>query len=207
MRKAFIDVSVDVNSVKDLFNKLEPKKQNWALKKAQNEAAKEARKELARRAEEIYTVKNAGFNREMKIRTRSGKFPAAVIYSSGEPLPLRRFKYSKGKKVTKVQVLKQGGMKTLAYPGSGIKGFVNNIARKGQVRKRKTSKGNEGTTVRHLAVAQRTGRERLEIREKFSNSIPIMLGSPKYVYGVVEPHIGNTLTEYLEKFIRQALGE
>ena len=60
--------------------------------------------------------------------------------------------------------------------------------------------------MRHVAVAQRQGRKRLEIHEKFSNSIPAMLGSEEHVYGIVEPEIGVNLQDNLRKFIDQAMG-
>lgn len=202
--KAWISIGVDLDEVKEALYKLEPRQQDQALKRALRETAKQAREKLSKQAQGSYTVKNAGFKRAMTIRMVSGSVPAAKLYAEGEPLPLRSFKVSAGARTTKAQVLKRGSLKELRR--GGIRAFVNNIARKGQTRKRASSKGTAGSQVRHVAVAQRRGRKRVEINEKFSNSIPAMLGSEKHVYGIVEPEIGANLQDNLRKFIDQAMG-
>ena len=127
-----------------------------------------------------------------------------VIYAEGEPIPLNKFKISKAGRRVRAQVVKPGHLKELQR--GSIKAFVNNIARKGQTRKKDTAKGNAGTAVRHVAVAQRKGKERLVINEKFSNSIPVMLGSEKRVYGLVEPYIAGDLQDNLRKIVDAAIG-
>ena len=202
--KAWISIGVNLDEVKDALYKLEPRQQNRALRMALRETAKQARERLSKQAQASYTIKNAGFKKAMTIRMVSGNVPAAKLHAQGEPLPLRSFKVSAGGRTTKAQVLKRGRLKELKR--GGIKAFVNNIARKGQTRKKSSRKGITGSQVRHVAVAQRRGRERLEINEKFSNSIPAMLGSEEHVYGIVEPEIGVNLQDNLRKFIDQALG-
>lgn len=202
--KAWISIGVNLDEVKAALYKLEPQQQNKVLKRALRETAKQAREKLVKQAQDSYTVKNAGFKKAMIIRMVSGSVPAAKLRAEGETLPLRSFKVSAGGRTTKAQVLKSGRLKELKR--GGIKAFVNNIARKGQTRKKSSRKGAAGSQVRHVAVAQRQGKERLEIHEKFSNSIPAMLGSEKHVYGIVEPEIGMNLQDNLRKFIDQALG-
>ena len=43
--------------------------------------------------------------------------------------------------------------------------------------------------------------------EKFSNSIPAMIGSEKHVYGMVEPYIAEDLQKNLRRFVDEALGK
>lgn len=207
MSKVFVAFGVDTDEVSRILSRLEESQmQNQALRKAVAATAKQARERLASRAQESYTVKNAGFKKAMRIRTSSGRTPASTIRSEGEPLPLNRFKISRGKKAgVKAQVVKPGSLKRLER--GGIKSFVNNIAAKNQVRRKDTQKGKAGTAVRHFAVAQRKGRERLKINEKFSNSIPVMLGSSERVYGSVQPYIAADLQENLRKFVDEALGK
>lgn len=204
--KSLILIGIDTTDARRMLGKAGNKDQSMekALKKAVKETAKQARERLAKQAQKSYTVKNAGFNKNMKIRIVSGSHPAAIIRSDGEPLPLKEFKTSKAGKTTRAQVLKHGTLKPLER--GGIKAFINNIADKNQVRKRDTKKGKTGSSVRHIAVAQRSGKDRLEINEKFSNSIPVMIGSQEHVYGVVEPNIGEDLQNYLHNFVKQALG-
>lgn len=202
--KAWISIGVNLDEVKEALYKLEPRQQNQALKKALRETAKQARETLAKQAQASYTVKNVGFKKAMTIRMISGSVPAARLHAGGEPLPLKNFKVSAGARTTKAQVLKRGRLKELKR--GGIKAFVNNIAKKGQTRKKDSKKGAAGSQVRHVAVAQRQGKERLGINEKFSNSIPAMLGSEEHVYGIVEPEIGANLQDNLRKFIDQAMG-
>lgn len=201
--KSFIMIGVDIDAVKKALSGLEPEKQNTVLRKAQKATAEQARERLAGKAQDSYTVRNAGFKKAMRIKNMSR---AAIISAEGEPIPLKQFKVSRGRHSTKAQVLKHGKLKELKLARGGIYAFVNNIARKGQVRKKSTRKGAAGSAVRHFAVAQREGKERLEIHEKYSNSIPAMLGSSKHVYGLVEPHIAADLQEHLSRFVEQALG-
>lgn len=204
--KSLVLIGIDTTDARQMLGKLDGKNQTMekALKKAVRETAKQARERLAKQAQNSYTVKNAGFKKNMKIRIVSGNQPAAIIRSEGEPLPLKEFKTSKAGKTTRAQVLKHGSLKPLER--GGIKAFINNIADKNQVRRKDTKKGKAGSSVRHIAVAQRRGKDRLEINEKFSNSIPVMVGSREHVYGVVEPYIGEDLQRYLHNFVERALG-
>lgn len=204
--KSLVLIGIDTTDAKKMLGKLADDNQSMkkALKKAVRETAEQARERLATQAQKSYTVKDAGFKKDMRIRMISGSQPAAIIQTEGEPLPLRAFKTSKAGKVTRAQVVKAGSLKPLER--GGIKAFINNIADKKQVRKKNTKKGKAGSRVRHIAVAQRKGKERLEINEKFSNSIPVMIGSRKHVYGLIEPYIAEDLQRNLRKFVERALG-
>lgn len=155
------------------------------LCKAINDTATWARRELAREAKKTYTVKMGGFNRSMKIRKANYSSLEATIESEGAPIELKQYKYSAGVKTTKAQVITSGGLKELNK--SGIKAFVANFA------------------SGHASIAQRQGPERLPIKVLFSNSIPVMLGNEKRVYGIVEPEIQKKLSEQVEKHIKKVL--
>lgn len=204
--KSLVLVGINTKDARSMLGKLDGNDQSMkkALKKAVKETAKQARERLAKQAQNSYTVKNAGFNKNMKIRIASGSQPAAIIRSEGEPLPLKEFKTSQDGKTTCAQVLKHGSLKPLER--GGIKAFINNIADKNHVKKKLPKKGKTGSRVRHIALAQREGKERLKINEKFGNSVPVMIGSQKHVYGVVEPYIGEDLQSYLRKFVERELG-
>lgn len=197
----------DCTEVRKIFDKLgDDKKSRNVLKSALNKTAKQAKQMLAEKAGETYTAKNVAFKKAMKVRRATPGRLQAVISAEGEPLELRKyFRTANRGNSFKVQILKSGSLKEISQ--GGIKAFVNNIARKGQVRSKDSSKGKAGTAVIHFAAAQRKGKKRLEIKSLFGNSIPVMLGNEKRVYGDVEPQIGNTLQLYLDKLVLQVLGE
>ena len=55
------------------------------------------------------------------------------------------------------------------------------------------------------AVAQRRGSERKPIKAFSANSIPVMLGNEKRVYGVVKPHIKENLKRNVQAQVRKIL--
>ncbi len=200
---------IEFDGLKYLEQKLDgmEKKGEGIVKKAVNETARQAKKMLAKKAKEQYTVKGANFGAVMQIKSAKVSRPTAVIEAKGEPLPLNRFKVSHGKRAIKVQVLKAGRLKELKVKrdGTDVKAFVNNIARKGQVRAKDTKKGKKGSAVTHFAVAQRDGKARLGIREKYGNSMAAMLGS-KWTLGELDPDIRSVLKKNIEKHIDSVLG-
>lgn len=200
-----IEITYDHDMLRQIERKLGKMKGEApkVLKNAVNQTAKQARKELAAEAQKTYTIKKGGFTKAMKLKSASMSNPEATIKAKGEPIPLVNFRVSKAGGQVRAQVLKSGGLKPLEK--GGIKAFVNNIARKGQTRKKDTKKGKVGTSVRHNAIAQRETKQRLGIEEKFSNSIPIMLGNEKRAYGVVEPHIKENLRKNVENEVRKVL--
>ena len=52
---------------------------------------------------------------------------------------------------------------------------------------------------------QRKGKERFPIKQLYSNSVPVMLGNEKRVYGVVEPKIKKNLRKNIEGQIKRVL--
>lgn len=175
-----------------------------ALKNAINKTAKQARKDLASEAQKTYTVKSGGFNKAMKIKNASAGSLEAVIKATGAPLQIKSFRISKAGDVPRVQVLKAGSLKPLVK--GNIKAFVNNIARKGQTRKRDTAKGAKGSTVSHTDIAQRKGSSRLPIKTFYGNSVPIMLGNERRVYGIVKPTIEENLQKNVDAQVAKILG-
>jgi hypothetical protein len=173
------------------------------LKSAVNQTARMARKDLAEEAQRTYTVKKSGFYKEMKIHYGSNSNPEALITSQGEVIPLRDFKHSASGGRTRAQVKKDGSLKDLEK--DGIKAFKNNIAERGQKRKKDTRKGKKGSAVRHIAIAERETRERLHIHELFGPAIPSMLGNEETTYGAVAPKIEQNLSENVEKQIERVL--
>lgn len=87
--------------------------------------------------------------------------------------------------VVKAKVLKASGMKPLEM--GGLKAFVT-----------KFSSG-------HVAVAQRRGAARLPIKSFSANSIPVMLGNEKRVYGIVKPHIKDNLKRNVQAQVTKIL--
>lgn len=174
-----------------------------ALKNAINQTAKQARKDLATEAQKTYALKTGGFNKSMKIKGASTANLEAVIKTKGEHLSIKKnFSATGGKSgsVLKVLINKKRGRKSFDN-----KAFINNIARKGQKRKKDTQKGKAGSVVRHLAAAYREGPKRLHIHELYSVSIPQMIGNEKDVYGVVQPTIKENLQENVDKQVRKIL--
>lgn len=201
-----ISVSVEMDALKEIEQKLDAigmsGKSASIIKKAVNETARQAKKKLAVKAKATYTVKKGNFSEVMHIRGATTGNLTATIEAKSEPLPLTRFKNSVGKKTTKAQVLRDGSLKELKSTRNGdIRAFMNNIARKGQVRKKDTEKGKAGSAVIHVAVAQREGKERLHINEKYGPSLAAMLGS-KHTLGEEEENILADLKESLEKHIK-----
>ena len=179
-----IEVDDTISNIEKRLGKMKHKAPK-VLCKSINDTAVWARSELAKEAQKSYTVKKGGFYKSMKIKKANYSSLESIISSQGETLELYKYKYSKGKKTTKAQVLRQGGLKTLEK--SGIKAFVAQF------------------TSGHKTIAQRVGESRLPIKIFYSNSIPTMIGSEKRVYGIVEPNIEDKLSEQVEKHIIKVL--
>ena len=58
----------------------------------------------------------------------------------------------------------------------------------------------------HKAAVERSSKASYPIQALYSPSDPVMLGSEKRTYGIVEPYIERDLHENLHHFIEQALG-
>ena len=148
-----------------------------------NQTAKDARKRLADKAREAYTVKTAKFNSSMKIKNATAGNLVAIIRSAGSPLSLTSFSHRASRRSTaSAQVVRGGGFKPLDK--GGIKAW----------------KGKNGL------LWQRRTEARLPVKTLKSNSIPVMIGSEKHVYGIVEPHIQSDLQKNISTAIAKLVG-
>ena len=170
------------------------------LKKAINKTAKQARKSLALKAQQTYTVKSVRFNKNMKIKNSTNNHLVATIKTTGKPMPLSNFRTkSSNTDSTKAKVVKANKFKSLTIAGgetSGkdLKSFVV-----------KFSSG-------HVAVAQRIpgtkmkNKNKEQIKEFYSLSIPKMVGSEKRVYGQIRGQIRSNLKKNIDEEINKLLG-
>ena len=177
-----ISVRIDDEKVKKKLGELKDKSPKVAAK-ALNKTAKDARKKLADKARDAYTVKMGKFNSSMKIKAATAGNLDAIIRSSGAPLTLTSFSH-RGRKgaAAAAQVVKGSGFKALEM--SGIKAW----------------KGMNGL------IWQRRGPARLPIKVLRSNSIPVMIGSEKHVYGIIKPDIQSDLNRNIEAEIKKLTG-
>ncbi len=144
------------------------------ISRALNKTARSARVRLARRAQQSYTIKTTGFRKDMKIDDANAGKLEAVIRSQGKPLSINRFKHTAPKSGAKADITKSG-LKSLR--GSRNIGAFRAMG------------GN---------IFQREGRSRLPIKKLFSNSVPVMIGSEKRVYGLEKNNINRDLKKNIE---------
>ena len=173
-----IEFEFDQRTVQQVEKKLGDMKSKTpkVIKDALNRTAKQARTDLRRKAQETYTVKAGKFNRGMTIQN-----------ATGAPMPITSYRTSMAKRAGgKAQILTAGGLKTL---------------QKGNIKAFKSTVG-----AGHGGMFQRKGKERLPIKQLYSNSVPVMIGNEKRVYGVVEPKIKQNLEKNIEGQIRRVLG-
>lgn len=161
------------------------------IARALNDTAQNARTRLGDKAREVYTVKKGGFNRAMTLKRATSGSLVAVLNASGSPIPLKDFSHYGGqnKRRLSTMVARPAGRKTW-----GADAFFNKISGGGQ-------KGGG-----HTDVATRVGKSRLPIKKRFSLSVPYMIGSEKYVYGVIKPHIQSDLQKNITREINRLLG-
>lgn len=184
-----IEFEFDQRTVQQVEKKLGDMKSKTpkVIKDALNRTAKQARTDLRRKAQETYTVKAGKFNRGMTIQNATTGNLTAIIKSTGAPMPITSYRTSMAKRAGgKAQILTAGGLKTL---------------QKGNIKAFKSTVG-----AGHDGMFQRKGKERLPIKQLYSNSVPVMIGNEKRVYGVVEPKIKQNLEKNIEGQIRRVLG-
>lgn len=163
------------------------------LRKAVNETAKQVRKQLASTAQETYAVKNAGFNKAMKIKNATRSTLTAIVSSKSPALELINFKTNPAKvnsnppEVVKAKVLQKNQLKALEK--DGIKAFIVKFA------------------SGHTAIAERVGKERLPIKTLYSRGVAAMLGDEKRVYGIIKPKIRDMLQEQVYKAIDRQIAK
>lgn len=163
------------------------------LASAATATAKECRKMLATKAQETYAVRNAGFNKVMKIQNASKRKPYAMITAQGKAMELINFKTNPAKvaeeppEVVKAKVLKINSLKRLEK--DGIKAFI--------------VKFQSG----HTTIAERKGQARLPIRTLYSHGVTRMLGDEKRVYGLIAPEVQQMLLDQAYKQIDKRLAK
>ncbi len=191
-----IEITYDRNMLSKVERRLGRMKSEApkVLKNAINQTAKQARRDLAVKAQQTYAVKTGRFNKAMKIKNATRTKLESTITATGKVMGLKDFKVNPAKmqtdvdkrpEVIKAKVLKSGRMKALQM--GKLKAFVT-----------KFSNG-------HMAVVQRRGDGRYPVRAFSANSIPVMIGSEKRVYGIVKPHIKENLRRNVEAQVRKVL--
>jgi len=181
------------------------------LKLAVNDTARKARSRLAKEAQKTYTVKTAGFNRVMTIKSATNSKPVAVIYARGKKIPMGKFSYrrgtlgperyfnptlhryqiGKGGTSASGKLLKSSGFKTSRT--ARLKWFVA-----------KMGSGHTGIFQRNEGVKRG---QKGEVSEKMGASIPEMIGNEKRVYGIVKPYIQSDLKAAVSRHVSRALRE
>ena len=179
-----IRVEVDAASLSRVQKKLGVMKSKApvVISRALNKTAVSARQRLATRAQQAYTVKSGKFKKNMEIKRATSGNLEAVIRSEGKPLNVTNFKYTAPKSGAKSQIVASGGLKQL---------IMGNI---------KAFKGKNGL------IWQRRSESRKPIKVLKSNSIPIMIGSEKRVYGLEKKNIESDLKKYVEAQIKLLVG-
>ena len=158
-------------------------KANTYIARALNKTAVSARKKLGTKAQESYTVKRGGFNKDMRIKNATAGHLVAEINSNGNTLEIKKFKYSAPKSGVKVDIVKSG-LKPLGKYGN--KAFV-------------------GRGSAHGQVYVRTSKSRLPIEKLKSKSVPYMLGSNR-VWTPTSPEIESDLKKFMAQQIALLLG-
>lgn len=132
----------------------------FAICNAANQTATWARRELLAKAQERYTVKVGGFNKNTTIKRASPSTLTAIIRVKGRTLKLNRFRSTAPKKgAAKAAVLAGSGLQELLYGGS-IKAFKSKVT---------TGK------TKSNAIMQRRGGSRLPVKVLHGPSVPKMV--------------------------------
>lgn len=152
-------ITINANKLKEVEKELGQYKDKApvALYRALNRAAANAKTNVSKKAREKYNVKAKDVGSTIKIVNANKGSLRAIVQSTGERLPLIKFRVSPSSprpknppKVLKVEV-KRGGLKAL------VGAFVANV------------NGNK--------VFKRTTSKRLPIEQLFGPAVPQMIGS------------------------------
>jgi hypothetical protein len=156
-----------------------------ALSRAINRAASNAKTNASKKAREQYNIKAKDVNSTFKITNANKSSLGAVIKSTGERIPLIKFKVSPSKpntkkppKVLKVEV-KKGGLKEL------VGAFVANV------------NGNK--------VFRRASGARLPIQQLFGPAVPQMLGTDN-IREFIQNEASKVFDQRLDHEIERILG-
>lgn len=181
------------------------------LKNAANSTARKARKLLAAEAQKTYAVKNPGFNEAMKIaKQASVSDPTAIIRTKGRPLALAGFKTSPATPrnganrpdTYKAKVMTQHSLKPLQK--GKTKAFIVKFASGHRAVVERT---NKMMAYRNKRGKNRGKQTRQALVEKFSPSIPKMIGNEKQVYGAKKDEIYNILQSEIQKQIQKTIAK
>ncbi|KZL88710.1 phage tail protein [Clostridium magnum] len=180
-------ITINATKVKEVEKELGQYKTKapLALSRALNRAAANAKTNASKKAREKYNIKARDVNSTIKIAKASKGSLRAVVKSTGERLPLIKFKVSppnprpkKPPKVLRVAV-KKGGLKEL------VGGFVASI------------NGNK--------VFRRTLKSRLPIEQLFGPAVPQMLGNVS-VKEFIEGEAAKVFDKRLDHEIQRIMG-
>lgn len=192
------------------------------LRRALNDTAKKAGKELAQKAKERYTVKNAGFNKEIKYRNATKSNLSAELKAAGETIPVSKFKASPakpspsltGSPAVRISVKKSNGMRAVTGRG-GAMAFITRF-QSGHVAvvqreppRTYTGSGWSARQAKWKQFKRQTGKlDRTRIQELYGPSVPMMLAKTGVDEGYLEgmkPRIQQYLQEAIEKQIAREL--
>ena len=174
----------DYAQIMQKLNDLAGDKARVYMARALNKTATSARVKLAQKAQQSYTVKTAGFKKDMQIDKASSGNLVAVIHSDGNTLEVKKFHYSAPKSGVKIDVVRTGLKPITKY---GNKAFIG-----------KGSANNQ--------VYVRLGKPRTPIEKVKSKSVPYMIGSENRVWGPMRPQIGSDLQKYMNQQIALLMG-
>jgi hypothetical protein len=156
-----------------------------ALSRAINRAAANAKTNASKKAREQYNIKAKDITSTFKITNANKSSLRAIVKSSGERIPLIKFKISPSKpnprklpKVLRVEV-KKGGLKNL------VGAFVANV------------NGNK--------VFKRLSKSRLPIQQLYGPAVPQMLGTDN-VREFIENEASKVYDQRLDHEIQRILG-
>lgn len=136
---------------------------NNVIKKAVNETARYASREIRNDVRQNYTVKAGEVSGHIKVDSAKTSTLAAYVRVKGYNLSPRKYKVTTPRSGAKLQVMKQGSLKSLTR--NGIKAFpmtINNAARTGNesakdyagIFQRKTKRRYPLRTIRSPAVSK-----------------------------------------------------
>jgi len=158
-----------------------------ALVGAINRAAESTRTEASRKVREIYYVKHKDIISTIKIKKASPENLMATVTSSGNLLPLAKFRVTPQRPQPRRKSPVVIRVKRGAEGGSVKNVFVARM-RSG-----------------HIGVFGRVGKSRLPIQEKYGPSIPQMLGNPTVSVWIEEKAV-ERLEQRLDHEISRILG-
>lgn len=165
-----------------------PQAMKWAL----NDTARQARTDLGRKAQETYAVKIRGLTKQIRLQPANVGKLEAVLRVSGGNLPLTQKNFSvQGGKGPKGAPLRTLVNKANGPHVWGPRAFNNVLGKSG-----------------HKGTAEYVGglNSRLHISAIWTTSVPKMIGNEKQVYGIVEPHILENLSNNLDRHVARILG-